>query len=158
MTLPKVGDEGIARWRGYTFRAKVLCIVTARTGPSLSVAATGRAAWHSLPAASVCVAPADFRPMPRLHTHEDLRRAGVENHDEGRACGLCGCDVPSGYKNEHGQGVCVQAFNGAPAGRSAAATDTTVLDALTSFRLSLPPCPNCGQRHAVGSHGCTDGG
>ena len=40
------------------------------------------------------------------HTHDDLRRAGIANHDDGRKCGLCGGDVPSGFRHEHGQGIC----------------------------------------------------
>jgi hypothetical protein len=110
MKLPKVGDEGTARHRGLVFRARVLCVVSGRDGPALSVTATGRSVWHRLPAAAVLVRPSEFLPLPRLHTHDDLSRAGVVNHDEGRTCAFCDCDVPSGYRHEHGQGVCVQEF------------------------------------------------
>lgn len=44
----------------------------------------------------------------QLTTHEDLRALGIPNPDVGRTCGLCQRDVPSGYKHEHGQGLCVR--------------------------------------------------
>lgn len=109
-SMPKPGDEGMARWRGIVFRARVVCVLSQAPGPVLSVTATGLRTWRRLPAAAVVVRPSEFLPMPRLHTHADLREAGIENSDEGRTCLLCDCDVPSGYKHEHGQGVCVQAF------------------------------------------------
>lgn len=39
-------------------------------------------------------------------THAELARHGVVNHDVGRTCGICQRDVPSGFKHEHGFGVC----------------------------------------------------
>jgi hypothetical protein len=43
----------------------------------------------------------------RTMTHDDLARQSIQNPDAGRTCGLCQRDVPSGYKHEHGRGVCV---------------------------------------------------
>lgn len=41
-------------------------------------------------------------------THEDLRALGIPNPDAGRTCGFCQRDIPSGYRHEHGRGVCVR--------------------------------------------------
>lgn len=60
--LPAVGTEGMATWRGLTFRAKVLCIVSRRDGPALSVAAVRMEEARFLPAATLLVRPADFVP------------------------------------------------------------------------------------------------
>lgn len=60
MKLPKVGDEGMATHRGFTFRARVTTIVTGRKGPGLVVTAVRREDWHKLPASSVVVEPSDF--------------------------------------------------------------------------------------------------
>lgn len=63
---------------------------------------------------------------------------------------LRGRELVFGSLREWVAGGCV------PAGRTGAATDTTIVDALA--KLQGAPCPNCGQRHGAGSHGCTDGG
>jgi hypothetical protein len=60
-----------------------------------------------------CKACAQSGQPKKLTTHEDLRAAGVENHDVGRTCFHCGGDVPSGFKHEHADGACKQ--SGQPA-------------------------------------------
>lgn len=60
ISVPKVGDEGVAVHRGFRFRARVMTVVTGRRGPSLVVTAVEQADWHRLPASSVCVEPKDF--------------------------------------------------------------------------------------------------
>jgi hypothetical protein len=47
----------------------------------------------------------------RQWTHEDLFVYGVPNPDKGRTCLLCGGDVPSGFRYQHGEGVCIEALH-----------------------------------------------
>ncbi len=49
-------------------------------------------------------------PYPKTRkTHRGMKMMGVNNPDEGlRFCGLCGGDVPDGFKHKHGYGVCVK--------------------------------------------------
>lgn len=98
-----------------------------------------------------------FRARVVLHVQ---RRDGaglvVAALNDGEARGLPAATVtiePGAFL----EGVTLQRFTCTPAGRTTAATDTTIHRALAG-ELFGKPCPNCGQRHAVGSHGCTDGG
>lgn len=87
-------------------------LVDKLTADIAAVRMRARSAWFDLLARherEKAGLPLPSGPVVEKHTHEQLRLAGVANHDEGRTCFLCGGDVPSGFKHEHGAGVCTAA-------------------------------------------------